>query len=100
MYRIVIDRRAQDEVARLPAHARARLATYIARELTYEPMRTTAHKKRLRPLKVPWSRQAEQPWQLAVEPYRVFYDVDETDKVVFVRLVRRKPPGKKTEEIR
>lgn len=59
----------------------------------------TAHKKRLRPLMVPWSMQAEEPWQLTVDPYRVLYDVDETDKVVFVRLVRRKPPGKKTEEI-
>lgn len=99
VYRIVIDQRARDEVARLPTHARARVATYIVRELTYEPTRTTKRKKRLRPLKVPWSRQAEQPWQLAVEPYRVFYDVDETEKVVFVRLVRKKPPGKKTEEI-
>ena len=38
-------------------------------------------------------------WQLSVGDVRVFYDIDETDKVVYVRAIRRKPPGKTTKEI-
>ncbi|MGB4781205.1 type II toxin-antitoxin system RelE family toxin [Candidatus Methylomirabilis sp.] len=38
-------------------------------------------------------------WELRVGEYRVFYDVSEEDKTVFVRAIRRKLPGKGTEEI-
>jgi mRNA-degrading endonuclease RelE of RelBE toxin-antitoxin system len=46
----------------------------------------------------PWA--AEPPiWELRVRGYRVFYDVSEEEKVVYVRAVRKKPPAKTTEEI-
>ena len=38
-------------------------------------------------------------WELRVGESRVFYDVSEEDSVVYVRAVRRKPRGKKTEDI-
>ena len=38
-------------------------------------------------------------WELRVGGYRVFYDVDEDQKEVYVRAVREKPPDKRTEEI-
>lgn len=38
-------------------------------------------------------------WELRIGEYRVFYDVSEAEKTVFVRAIRRKPPGKRTEEI-
>jgi len=38
-------------------------------------------------------------WELRINEYRVFYDVDDAAKQVVVRAVRRKPPHKTTEEI-
>ncbi len=38
-------------------------------------------------------------WELRVGEYRIFYDVDEDEKKVYVRAIRRKPPHKTTEEI-
>jgi mRNA-degrading endonuclease RelE of RelBE toxin-antitoxin system len=34
-----------------------------------------------------------------VGEYRVFYDVGEVERVVYVRAIRRKPPHRTTEEI-
>jgi hypothetical protein len=34
-----------------------------------------------------------------VGSYRVFYDVDETVRIVYVRAVREKPPHADTEDI-
>ena len=38
-------------------------------------------------------------WELRVGDFRVFYDVDEAEQVVFVRAVREKPPHAQTEEV-
>lgn len=38
-------------------------------------------------------------WELRIGAYRVFYDVDEDEKVVYVRAVRDKPPIMRTEDI-
>jgi mRNA-degrading endonuclease RelE of RelBE toxin-antitoxin system len=46
----------------------------------------------------PWD--AEPPiWELRVGAYRVFYDVSAPAATVYVRAIRQKPPGKRTEEI-
>ncbi|WP_442946922.1 type II toxin-antitoxin system RelE family toxin [Nostoc sp. CMAA1605] len=36
---------------------------------------------------------------MRVGDYRIFYDVDEEDKIVYIRAVRYKAPGQTTEEI-
>jgi mRNA-degrading endonuclease RelE of RelBE toxin-antitoxin system len=38
-------------------------------------------------------------WELRVGDYRVFYDVSAAESVVYVRAVRRKRRGTKTEDI-
>jgi len=38
-------------------------------------------------------------WELRVGGYRVFYDVSEEGKTVYVRAIRRKPAARRTEEI-
>lgn len=38
-------------------------------------------------------------WELRVGEFRVFYDVDEIERIVYIRAVRHKPPHKTTEEI-
>jgi mRNA-degrading endonuclease RelE of RelBE toxin-antitoxin system len=46
----------------------------------------------------PWT--AELPvWELRIGEYRVFYDVSDEEETVYVRAVRKKPPGTTTEEI-
>ena len=70
----------------------------IQRRLRHEPTRPTKHVKRLRKLLPPFEH-VPPIWQLRIGEYRVFYDVDEVEKVVSVRAVRRKPPHMTTEQI-
>ena len=70
----------------------------IQRRLRHEPTRPTKHVKRLRKLLPPFEH-VPPIWQLRIGEHRVFYDVDEVEKVVSVRAVRRKPPHMTTEHI-
>ncbi len=38
-------------------------------------------------------------WEMRMGEYRVFYDVDDAERRVVIRAVRRKPPHATTEEI-
>ena len=67
-------------------------------QLRHEPTRPTKHVKRLRKLLPPFEH-VPPIWQLRIGEHRVFYDVDEVEKVVSVRAVRRKPPHMTTERI-
>jgi mRNA-degrading endonuclease RelE of RelBE toxin-antitoxin system len=66
-------------------------------KLAHEPAEESNRKKMLSGL-VPPSKQVRPAWQLRGGDLRVFYDVDESSRVVIVRAVRRKK-RKKTEEI-
>lgn len=82
----------------LSAYRRNILLEAIESQLAHTPIAPTRHRKMLVNLVPPWD--AVPPiWELRVGEYRAFYDVAEEDKTVFVRAIRRKPPGKKTEEI-
>lgn len=82
----------------LSAYRRNILLEAIESQLTHTPIASTRHRKMLVNLVPPWD--AVPPiWELRVGEYRVFYDVSEEDKTVFVRAIRRKPPEKRTEEI-
>ncbi|MBI4822872.1 MAG: type II toxin-antitoxin system RelE/ParE family toxin [Nitrospirae bacterium] len=62
------------------------------------PASLSRNRKILINLVPPWD--AVPPvWELRVKQYRVFYDVDEAKKIVYVRAVREKPTNKTTEEI-
>lgn len=85
------------EIARLRAVERSRLLDAIERHLAHEPAEPSRKRKMLISLEPPWE-QVRPVWQLRVGDLRVFYDVDQTERVVIVRAVRRK--GKlRTEEI-
>lgn len=80
---------ALDDVRRLRAHDRSHLFDEIAEQLTHEPTVGTRRRKLLQGIDPPWD-QVGPVWQLRVGDYRVFYDVLEEEKLVWVRAVRRK----------
>ena len=97
MFTITFGEEAVAEIDRLRAAERRRLLDAIEKQLTYEPAETTRRKKMLIGLVPPWE-QVRPIWQLRVGGLRVFYDVDESTRLVIVRAVRRKG-RKRTEEI-
>jgi mRNA-degrading endonuclease RelE of RelBE toxin-antitoxin system len=98
VYQIRFARDVEKDLKKLPAHHRARLLETIETQLLDAPTTPTRNRKLLVNLILPWT--TEPPiWELRVGEYRVFYDVSETERMVYVRAVRKKPPGKTTEEI-
>jgi mRNA-degrading endonuclease RelE of RelBE toxin-antitoxin system len=86
------------DLAAIRAFERRKLLDQIDRQLSHEPARETRNKKVLRRLTPPWEH-AKPVWELRVNEYRVFYDVDEAAGQVIVRAVHRKPPHKTAEDI-
>jgi mRNA-degrading endonuclease RelE of RelBE toxin-antitoxin system len=70
----------------------------IEERLAYEPDTRTRNRKLIENLIPPW-RTVAPIWELRVGEYRLFYDLSPTESVVYVRAVRRKPRGTKTEDI-
>lgn len=98
VFSIEIGRSALEEIGALRAFDGRQILAAIEKELSHEPTKATRRRKILPGLKPPF--EAIPPiWELRVGEYRVFYDVSEEEKKVFVRAVRRKPPHKTTEEI-
>jgi len=77
---------------------RNRILDEIEAQLSDHPVDITKQKKVLINLSPPWTG-VSIVRELRVGDYRVFYDVDEANKVVYIRAVRKKPSGKTTEEI-
>ncbi len=87
-----------EDLASIRPFDRSRLLDSIEEQLTHQPTAEARNKKILVGLTPPWDH--EPPvWELRVGQYRVFYDVDETERRVAVRAVRRKRPDNTTEEI-
>jgi mRNA-degrading endonuclease RelE of RelBE toxin-antitoxin system len=98
MYTVRYDTGAADELRGLEAYYQRRILAEIRTHLTRTPTVRTKRRKPLPNLSHPW--EAVPPlWELRVGEYRVFYDVSEGDRLVTVLAIRRKPPGKRTEEI-
>ena len=70
----------------------------IEEQLANEPDTKTRNRKLLEHLIPPWQTVAP-IWELRVGEYRVFYDVSPSESIVYIRAVRRKPRGVKTEDI-
>ena len=98
MYRVRFAKDVEKDLKRLAAYYRRKVIQAIETQLPHDPTRPTRNRKLLVNLIPPWA--AEPPvWELRVGDYRVFYDVSEDEGVVYVRAVRRKPPGTATEDI-
>ena len=97
MFAIRFGKDAVTEIAGLRAAERGRVLDTIERQLTHEPAKSSRRKKMLSGLVPPWE-QVQPVWQLRDGDLRVFYDVDESSRIVIVRAVRRKE-RRRTEEI-
>jgi mRNA-degrading endonuclease RelE of RelBE toxin-antitoxin system len=93
-----LSRDVELDLRKLKAYDRRRVIDAMEAQLVDRPTTPTRQRKLLASLIPPWT--AEPPiWELRVGDHRVFYDVAEEERVVYVRAIRRKPPGKATEEI-
>jgi mRNA-degrading endonuclease RelE of RelBE toxin-antitoxin system len=98
MYEIEFSRGAGDDLKRLRAHDRSRILDAIEDRLSQTPSRRAGNRKLLENLVPPF--EAISPvWELRVGDFRVVYDVDEDNRIVFIRAIRLKPPHRTTEEI-
>jgi mRNA-degrading endonuclease RelE of RelBE toxin-antitoxin system len=86
------------DLKRVSPYHRNIILDAIEAQLSHEPTSPAKHRKLLINLVPPWD--AVPPvWELRVGEFRVFYDVAEAEQIVDVRAIRKKPPGKRTEEI-
>ncbi len=98
MYDIQFARGAEQDLKKLSAFHRGVILDAIERQLAVEPIKPSRNRKVLIGLVPPWT--AEPPvWELRVGDYRVFYDVADDERVVYIRAIREKPAGRTTEEI-
>jgi mRNA-degrading endonuclease RelE of RelBE toxin-antitoxin system len=88
----------EEDLRNIRIYYRNQILDPIEEQLAHEPDTRTRNRKLLENLIPPWQTLAP-IWELRVGEYRVFYDVSPTESVVYVRAVRRKPRGTKTEDI-
>ena len=88
----------EEDLRNIRIYYRNQILDPVEEQLAHEPDTRTRNRKLLENLIPPWQTVAP-IWELRVGGYRVFYDVSPTESVVYVRAVRRKPRGAKTEDI-
>lgn len=98
MYSIKYAEDVWEDLSELRAFDRSELLDRIEKQLLHQPTQETRNKKILAGLTPPW-KDVLPVWQLRSGEFRVFYDVDEQDKCVTVRAIRRKPPHATTGQI-
>jgi len=85
-------------LSNIRAFERRPILEAIRQQLTYEPTVTTRNRKLLESL-IPSFESVPPIWELRIGAYRIFYDVDEAEKIVYIRAVRRKTHEQTTEDI-
>jgi mRNA-degrading endonuclease RelE of RelBE toxin-antitoxin system len=98
VYDVRLAKGVEEDLKKVPVFYRNRILDAIEAQLVSEPDTPTKNRKLLENLVVPW--EAVPPiWELRVGEYRVFYDVSQEGSAVYIRAIRRKPRGKRTEDI-
>ena len=98
VFEIQLAEGVEEDLKKIRLYYRNQILDAIEEQLTHEPDTTTRNRKLLKNLTPPWQTVAP-IWELRVGEYRVFYDVSPTEFVGYVRAVRRKGRGSKTENI-
>lgn len=99
MFEIRFSEGVEEDLRKIKAFELRKLFDEMEVQLKNNPLETTKNKKKILENLIPPFDAVSPIRQLRMGEYRVFYDVDEEEKVVFVRAVRRKPPHKTKEEI-
>lgn len=98
VYDIQLARGAEQDLKKLSAFHRNTIIDALERNLAHEPTRNARNREMLVGLIPPWT--AEPPvWELRVGQYRVFYDVAEEERVVYIRAIRKKPAERTTTDL-
>jgi mRNA-degrading endonuclease RelE of RelBE toxin-antitoxin system len=97
-YELSIAKTAREELKALKAFDRNRIMDSIEKQLIDSPTVVTRNRKLLGKTKTSFAF-VPPLWELRVGDYRVFYDVDEAERVVSVRSVRRKLADQTTEDV-
>jgi mRNA-degrading endonuclease RelE of RelBE toxin-antitoxin system len=97
-YTIDIVASALDELKQIQPFYRQQIRGAIREQLTNQPTVETRNRKPLSGAK-PDFEHIPPLWQLRVQQFRVFYDVNEDDRLVSIRAIREKPLHMTTEEI-
>ena len=98
MFEILFSADVERDLKNIPRYHRNRRVDDIQQKLSHEPTVPRKNKTLLINLAPPW-KAASAIWEIRVGNYRIFYDVDEVQEVVYIRAVREKPRGKTTKEI-
>lgn len=98
IYAIEVTDLAIEELSNIRAFERRPILEAIRQQLTYEPAITTRNRKLLKSL-IPRFESVPPIWELRIGAYRVFYDVNEEEKIVYIRAIRQKTPEQTTEDI-
>ena len=98
MFEIEYAEGVANDLKLITAYQRAIILDRIDEQLSHQPAIETKVKKKIVGLRPPWHHE-EPLWQLRVNEFRVFYDVNEEARKVVVRAIRRKPPQATAEEI-
>ena len=98
MFSIRFAEGVEEDLGKIRVYYRNQILAAIKKQLTYTPESPTRNRKLL-PNLIPTWKAVPPIWELRAGEYRVFYDVSTEEEVVFVRAVRRKPPGQKSEDI-
>ena len=98
VFEIRFAERVEEDLRNIRIYYRNQILDAIEEQLAHEPDTRTRNRKLLENLIPPWQTLAP-IWELRVGEYRVFNDVLSNESVVYVRAVRRKPRGSKTEDI-
>jgi len=80
MFRIEFIPEAIEDLRSLRKHERRRIIQDIEKQLQHQPVQETRNRKKLRP-----NQLAE--WELRIDKFRVFYDVDEAEQLVKIEAV-------------
>jgi mRNA-degrading endonuclease RelE of RelBE toxin-antitoxin system len=88
----------ENDLRSIRIYYRNQILDAIEEQLVHEPETATRNRKLLENVMPPWQTVAPIS-ELRVGEYRIFYDVFSTESIAYVRAVRRKRRGSKTEDI-
>ena len=97
-FSLVVSEAARDELDALRAFEKRMIADEIEAILLVNPLAETRKMKKLGTVKAGFSYDPPLR-ELKVGNYRVYYNVDEQNLMVYVQAIRQKPPHLTTEEV-